>query len=118
MCGRRDEVTYLKDMTVACERILVFSAGVSDADLMTQELPHRGAVLHQLITLGEAVKHVSVATAGANPGIPWTDIARLRDKLVHYYHGLDDDLLLDVVRRSLPMILPKLRALLVELETN
>ena len=118
MCGRRDEVSYLLDMVAACERIIIFSAGVSDADLMALELPHRGAVLHQLIVLGEATKHVSAETAAMRIDVPWADIARLRDKLVHYYHGLDDGLLLDVIRRNIPDILPKLRALRNELEAG
>ena len=116
MCGRRDEVSYLRDMVAACERIIIFSAGICDADLMALELPHRGAVLHQLIVLGEASKHVSADTAATRPDVPWDDVARLRDKLVHYYHGLDDDLLLDVVRRSIPAVLPKLRMLLDEID--
>ena len=118
MCGRRDEVSYLRDMVAACERIIIFSAGVCDVDLMELELPHRGAVLHQLIVLGEAAKHVSTETAAMHPGVPWADVARLRDKLVHYYHGLDDGLLLDIIRRNIPDILPKLRALRNELEAG
>jgi uncharacterized protein with HEPN domain len=118
MCGRRDEVSYLRDMVAACERMVIFSAGVCDADLMALELPHRGAVLHQLIVLGEAAKHVSGETAAMRPDVPWADVARLRDKLVHYYHGLDDDLLLDIVRCSMPAVLPKLRMLLDELEAG
>ena len=118
MCGRRDEISYQRDMVAACERIIIFSTGVCDADLMALELPHRGAVLHQLIVLGEAAKHVSAETAAMRPDVPWADVARLRDKLVHYYHGLVDDLVLDVVRRNIPTVLPKLRMLLEELETG
>ena len=111
-----DEVSYVRDMVAACERTIISSTDVCDADLMALESPHRGAVVHQLIVLGEAAKHVSAKTAAIRPDVPWADVARLRDKLVHYYHGLDDDLLLDVVRRNIPAVLPKLRLLLDELE--
>jgi uncharacterized protein with HEPN domain len=98
-------------MIGACERVLIFSAGVPDSELLSRELPYRGAILHELIVLGEAAKHISVETAAASPGIAWVNIARLRDKLVHYYHGLDNELLLDVIRKSAPELLPQLRAL-------
>jgi uncharacterized protein with HEPN domain len=118
MYGRRVESAYLRDMIASCERIAVFSVGVADDDLLSTELPQRGAIHHELIFMGEAAKHVSPETATASPDIPWADLARLRDKLVHYYHGLDDALLLDIVRSSVPGVLPKLRSLLAEMASG
>jgi uncharacterized protein with HEPN domain len=54
----RDPGVYLEDMVGACERIIAFSRGVSDAELMDENRPTRGAVLLQLMIRGEAAKNV------------------------------------------------------------
>ncbi|MFU8890119.1 MAG: DUF86 domain-containing protein [Anaerosomatales bacterium] len=116
MCGRRSESAYVADMLQACERMLVFASGVSDEDLMRHDRPHRGAVLHELIVLGEAAKHVSDSRRTMMPAIPWADMTGMRDKLVHYYHGVDELLVVNAVRTSVPAILPLLRTMLAEMD--
>lgn len=56
----RDPGVYLEDMVGACERIIAFSRGVSDIELMDEDAPLRGAVLHQLMILGEAAHRAQV----------------------------------------------------------
>jgi len=38
-----------------------------------------------LIEIGEAVKRISPSTLAEEPGIPWEDIAGMRDRLAHRY---------------------------------
>ena len=118
MCGRRSEDAYIADMVEACERVLVFASGLSDLELMERDLPYRGAVLHQLTILGEAAKYVTVERREHSPGIPWADIVGMRDRLVHYYQGLDDVLLVGTVHTSIPAILPRLREMLTEMDVQ
>jgi uncharacterized protein with HEPN domain len=40
----------------------------------------------------------------------------MRDKLVHYYHGIDDTLVLHALRAAVPRVLPQLREMLVILD--
>ncbi|MBW6468761.1 MAG: hypothetical protein K0B85_06345 [Coriobacteriia bacterium] len=40
----------------------------------------------------------------------------MRDKLVHYYHGVDELLVVNAVRTSVPAILPLLRTMLAEMD--
>ena len=118
MCGHRSEIAYVADMVEACERVLVFASGWSDSELVERDLPHRGAILHQLTILGEAAKYVTEATRERWTDIPWADIVGMRDKLVHYYHGLDDALLLGTVRASVPALLPQLGEMLAEMDAQ
>jgi uncharacterized protein with HEPN domain len=118
VCGRRSDTAYVADMVQACERMLVFASGVSDDELMRHDRPHRGAVLHELIVLGEAAKHVDESRRAKVPAIPWADITGMRDKLVHYYHGVDEVLVLSAVRTSVSPILPLLRAMLSEMDAE
>lgn len=43
------------------------------------------AVRVRLIEIGEAIKAISSALLDTEPGQPWSDIARMRDRLAHHY---------------------------------
>ncbi len=43
------------------------------------------AVRVRLIEIGEAIKAISPELLHTEPGHPWTDIARMRDRLAHRY---------------------------------
>jgi uncharacterized protein with HEPN domain len=103
-------------MVQAMESILAQTAGVPDSVVMDERGPLRGHVLFQLTMLGEAAKHLPPDVAAKIPDVPIDEVCRLRDRIVHYYFGVDDAVILSTVRRSLPRDLPRLRALLDELE--
>ncbi len=42
----------------------------------------------------------------------------MRDKIVHYYFGIDDGIVLWTVRTSIPAILPQLRDMLAEMDAG
>ncbi len=43
------------------------------------------AIRVRLIEIGEAIKAISPELLDTEPGHPWTDIARMRDRLAHRY---------------------------------
>jgi len=96
----------------------MFASGLSDLEMMEQDHPHRGAILHQLTILGEAAKYVTEERREHWSGIPWADIVGMRDRLVHYYQGLDDALAIGAVRISVPALLPQLREMLAEMDSQ
>jgi uncharacterized protein with HEPN domain len=42
----------------------------------------------------------------------------MRDKIIHYYFGIDAGLVLSAVRSSVPALLPQLRSLLDEMDAE
>lgn len=112
MSGQRDVTVYLEDMVLACERILASTSGVSNGEMTDPGGVTRGHVLHHLTVLGEAAKHVPTEITASHPRIPWDEICRLRDRIVHYYFGLQDELIVLTVRESIPRDLPILRGIL------
>ena len=55
------------------------------ADKKTQD-----AVVRNLEIIGEAAKNVSKELKTRHPGIPWKDLAGVRDKLIHHYFGVNN----------------------------
>ncbi len=54
------------------------------ADTRTQD-----AVVRNLEIIGEATKKISVGLRNRYPSVPWKEIARTRDRLIHHYFGVD-----------------------------
>ena len=71
------------------------SASPSAAD----ETPWR-AFVRSLEVIGEAVKSLPEEFLESHPEVDWRPIARMRDRLIHGYFGVDYQLVWDVCRRS------------------
>jgi len=60
------------------------------------------AVRIRLLEIGEAVKAMPAEILSSQPGIPWTQIARMRDHLAHRYFDTDHRILQATVTNDLP----------------
>jgi uncharacterized protein with HEPN domain len=60
------------------------------------------AVRLRLIEIGEAVKRISPSTLAEEPGIPWEDIAGMRDRLAHRYFDTSHAIVQATLDHDLP----------------
>lgn len=107
----RDEIMYLQDIAESCEKIVRFTAGLSQSDLIGDEKTY-DAVIRNLEIIGEATKHISTDLRKRLPEIQWRKAAGLRDMLAHAYFGIDNDILWDVVQNKVPHLANATRAFL------
>jgi uncharacterized protein with HEPN domain len=105
-----DDVTRLGHLREAAEKAVEFSRGKTRQDLRDDELL-RLALTKLVEIVGEAAKQVSQTTREANPTVPWTAAARMRDRLVHHYFDIDTEVLWATVSADLPELLLVLPAL-------
>ncbi|MEI7813931.1 MAG: HepT-like ribonuclease domain-containing protein [Coriobacteriia bacterium] len=114
MCGRREPLLYINDMVEAAERIVDVCEGVPD-DRIMRDANRSDIILWRLTVLGEAAKNVPAEVRTAHPGIAWHEAARLRDRVVHHYEGIDAAQIAAVVCTDLPQLLTALRPLQAKL---
>ena len=105
----RDQAVIL-DILTAGKLILDFRKGLDQAGFL-EDRKTQSAVIHQLLIIGEASKRLSPAFKSAHPGVPWDDIARMRDKMIHHYEGVNRHEVWNAVARDVPALLAYLEPL-------
>jgi uncharacterized protein with HEPN domain len=96
-----DPLEYLHHILTEVEYLLERSAGLSREDYHGDPTLQR-AFLWSLTVIGEATKNLPEPLKKRNPQVPWSHAARMRDRLVHGYFGVDHDVVWEVVRDDVP----------------
>lgn len=112
----RDYLLYLEDMELALERIERYTRGVSFEAFSANEM-RIDAVVRNLETLGEAVKHLPDDIRERAPEMPWAQVAGLRDVLAHAYFSVNLTLIWDIVTREAPELRQVVTRLIAQLES-
>jgi uncharacterized protein with HEPN domain len=107
----RDYTLYLKDILAAIESIESFIAGM-DLDTFQKDDKTTSAVLRKLEIIGEAVKRLPDEIRLKHSQVPWKEMAGMRDKLIHFYFGVDYHLVWMTITERLPQVKQEIQKLL------
>lgn len=97
----RESRLYLRDIVLAITSIESFVQGM-DKESFKADDKTASAVVRKLEIIGEAAKGVPEDIRTQSPEIPWREMAGMRDKLIHFYFGIDYDLVWSTVIHRLP----------------
>lgn len=111
----RDISIYVKDILENMERAERFVEGMSYEEFAEDEMANF-AVMRCIEIMGEAAKHVPDSVRDKYPGIPWRDIAGMRDKVIHFYFGVNLERVWLVVKEDIPQIKPHITKVLGDLK--
>ena len=106
----RDDAARVRDIIEACDRIVKATAGLEQAGFAENDLVIR-AVLYDFAVIGEAAKGVSPAMRASHAAIPWSDMAGMRDVVIHQYFGVDADIVWRAATVSVPRVAAQLRGI-------
>lgn len=110
----RSQRQYLQDILKAMENAERFVEGVPFEEL-EGDLEKQYALQRTFEIIGEATKQLSSDLRARYPDVPWSDMAGMRDMLVHQYFAVHLETAWDVIHERLPELQPRLRRILDEL---
>jgi len=102
---------YLHDILSACESVGTFTAGM-DFEAFRKDDKTASAVIRKFEVIGEATKQLPDEFRQAHPEIPWKEMAGMRDRLIHFYFGVDHRLVWQTVTDRLPRLSRQIRHIL------
>jgi uncharacterized protein with HEPN domain len=104
-------IEFLQDIADNLEKAEGFVDGMEFEDFLNDEKT-RYSVICALEIVGEASKKVPSTVRQRYPQVPWKDMAGMRDRLVHGYFGVDNEIVWKTVREFAPEIGPKMKHLI------
>ncbi len=101
----RDIRLYLKDIINAMEVIETFVEGMSFEDFIKDDKTV-SAVIMKFEIIGEATKGIPDEIRQKYPDVPWKEMSGMRDKLIHFYFGVDYELVWKTIKNRIPQVKP------------
>lgn len=101
-----DRVRF-QHMIDAAKEAMGFAAGRRREEFDSDRMLAR-AVINALQEIGEAAVRTSPAGRLHAPSLPWSNIVKMRNIMVHVYWGIDTDKVWSTVREDLPAMIPVL----------
>lgn len=109
--SKRGNKLYLEDIKSSIEKIESYVVDM-DFEEFAKDMKTLDAVVRNLSIIGEAVNNLSQELKDANQEIPWGEIIGMRNKVIHEYFGVDEDVLWKTIKEDLPTFKEQLVKLL------
>lgn len=111
----RAVVLYISDILEQMMDALEFVQGMT-YEQFVKDKKTINAVLRSIEVIGEATKNVPESIRARYPDIPWKEMAGMRDKVIHFYFGVDPEIVWLVVSERIPELKPRLERVLQDLK--
>jgi uncharacterized protein with HEPN domain len=106
--SKRTPAAFVADIKKAIQNIQRYTSGM-DYPAFLEDGKTQDAVVRNFEIIGEAAKNVPEPLKLKHPGVPWSDLAKVRDKLIHHYFGVNLEIVWGIVTENLPSVLKNLQ---------
>lgn len=107
---KRDWHLRIVDMQEAAGKIQSYVVGMTAEQFQTDDKTI-DAVLRNVEIIGEAAVHIPKSARDRHPEVRWADIRGMRNIVVHGYFRVDLNILWNVTKTDVPLLLRQLAAL-------
>ena len=92
---------YIEDVRDSIYKIEKYTKDL-DFNTFVKDAKTIDAVVRNLSIIGEAVKNFPDELKSKYPQVPWKEIVGTRNKAIHEYFGIDEDILWKTIKEDLP----------------
>ncbi len=104
---------FIQDIYDAIQHIKTFVGTMKSKEFLADDKT-RSAVAFKIENIGEAAKNIPKEIKAKYKDLPWKDMAGMRDKIAHFYFGINYKVVWSVVKKELPAIEPVITKVLIE----
>ena len=104
-------LSYLEHILDETNFLLMDSNGLNKQQFLEHAKTKR-AYVRSLEIIGEASKAISQEVKTKYPHVAWKAMARMRDRLIHHYFGVDYELVWDTVTTDIPVLKQQIEQIL------
>ena len=102
------------DILDAAEKVERFTEGMN-YEGFAEDPKTVDAILRNFEVIGEAAKNVPGAVRQEHSNVPWSEMAGMRDKLIHGYATVELRIVWSTVQEEIPALIPQVESVRDEL---
>jgi uncharacterized protein with HEPN domain len=114
---KREWKFFVQDIYDAIQDIKEFVGTMKQREFLRDDKT-RSAVAFKIENIGEASKNIPREIKAKYKALPWTDMAKMRDKITHCYFGINYKVVWSVVKKELPAVEHAVAKILSDLKTS
>lgn len=109
--SKREVKLYLADIVESIGKIEMYSKDSAFIDF-GRDVMLIDAIVRNVSIIGEAVKNIPEEMKEKYPAIAWHEIIGMRNKVVHEYFSVDEDILWKTIKEDLPIVKKQIQEIL------
>lgn len=114
---KREFGLFIKDILEHIEKMESFIAGMSYEDFI-RDTKTNFAVVRCVEIVGEAAKNIPDSIREKYKQVPWKYLTGMRDKIAHFYFGIDLKRVWEVATVKLPPLKPDIQQILADIASG
>ncbi|MGK7886749.1 MAG: DUF86 domain-containing protein, partial [Crocosphaera sp.] len=107
---KREWRFYVDDMILFAEKVQRYTQNFDQKAFINSEV-YYDATLRNLELIGEAATNIPQDIKTNHPEIPWRQIIATRNRIIHGYLGIDNDIIWSIITEELPSLITNLKNL-------
>ena len=105
------DLAHLVDIHQAARLAMSYVQGMTK-EAFLGDVQCQDSVVRRIEIIGEAARRVSPEGKAAWPGLPWNDMVRMRNRVIHEYDDVDYEIVWHTVQKDLPRLALQIEPLL------